>query len=114
MPELIKVFRKAGCTLRMWDINRRDGLGKWQLRYQLKHGRKVIFEGDDFACSPMHAVDSLETVAGLLGFLTLKPGDTDREYFAGYTEAQMAFAYSNAAEALSMWVYEREEKRNAA
>ena len=110
MKELIKTFRKAGCTLRLYDLNSRDSLGKWQLGYELKSGRKVVFAGEDFACSPLHAVDSLECVAALLGFLTCKPGATDAEYFANYTEAQLDWCTSSQAENLSVWVYDREDR----
>jgi hypothetical protein len=53
----------------------------------------------------MHATDSNETLRALLGFLTLKPGDTDREYFDDYTPAQMAFAQGDA-EMLSLYSME--------
>jgi hypothetical protein len=48
----------------------------------------------------LHADDSLETVASLLTFLTLRPGDTDADYFAGYTPAQMEWATGSDCEAL--------------
>lgn len=32
----------------------------------------------------------------LLGFLTLRPGDTDREYFDKYTPAQLEYANQHA------------------
>jgi hypothetical protein len=65
----------------------------------------VIFEGEDFSCSPMHAVDSDECVRGLLGFLTLRPGDTDQDYFDDYTPRQMTFADQDA-ESLSLYSME--------
>jgi hypothetical protein len=52
----------------------------------------ATFRRADFHCSPLHAVDSDATVAGVLAFLSLKPGDTDSEYFEGYTPGQRAFA----------------------
>ena len=66
----------------------------------------VLFEGEDFGCSPMHAIDSDETLAGIMGFLTLRPGDTDPEYFEGYTEAQLDYC-SQHAEALACEVSRR-------
>ena len=100
-----KVFR-----LRLWDINHRDSMGKWVLAYRFEQVEPeaqamVLFEGEDFAASPMDAVDSDETVRGLLVFLTLRPGDTDASYFEGYTEDQMDFANTDA-EALSMYALE--------
>jgi hypothetical protein len=44
----------------------------------------VLFQGEDFAGSPLHTDDLDETVAALLSFLSLRPGDTDREYFDNY------------------------------
>ena len=78
-------------SLALYDLNcMRDG--KHCLGYRLSSAGKTIFEGSDFYCSPLHAIDSDDCVKALMGFLTLKPGDTDREYFANYTEAQMEFA----------------------
>ena len=51
----------------------------------------VLFEGDDFGPSPMHAIDSDATVRALMGFLTLRPGDTDADYFDAYTDTQRVF-----------------------
>jgi len=39
----------------------------------------------------------------LLGFLTLRPGDTDVEYFDAYTPEQMEFAESYECEAMQMY-----------
>jgi hypothetical protein len=78
------------------------------LSYQLRETgiREPLFEGQDFGCSPICATDSDATVECLMGFLTLKPGDTDREYFAGYTERQRDFC-SEHAEALAIAVMDR-------
>jgi len=66
----------------------------------------VLFEGSDFGPSPMHAVDSDETVAALLGFLTLRPGDTDAEYFENYTDDQRTFCDQHA-ETLACYCMDR-------
>jgi hypothetical protein len=106
-------------TLRMWDtyrIDQRDWrVGKSVLGYELRMhahptnptGRTVttvLFTGEDMYCSPMIAIDSDESVNSLMGFLTLKPGDTDDEHFANYTPEQMEFAESYA-EYLGFEVY---------
>lgn len=108
--ELIKTWRKDGFTLRLYDLFKRDSLGKSILAYELKDGRKVIFSGDDFACSPLHGIDSLDTVVSLLGFLTLKPGDTDREYFDKYTPDQLEWCQSFRCDLLSLIQLELEER----
>jgi hypothetical protein len=68
----------------------------------------VIFEGSDFGPSPMDAWDSDATVYALLGFLTLRPGDTDSDYFEGYTADQTLFAQEHA-ESLSCYASDRFE-----
>lgn len=82
--------------LKTYDIGKTDSMGKYMVGYELAGPNGLLFEGEDFACSPMHAIDSDESVAGLLGFLTLRPGDTDADYFAEYTPEQMAFARGDA------------------
>lgn len=69
----------------------------------------VIFEGEDYGCSPCHAIDSDEAVRGILSFLTLRPGDTDREYFEGYTPAQLEYCDEHA-ESLSMFADEESDE----
>ena len=87
--------------LRTWDSGRTDHMGKTLLRYEFRDPRGfILFAGSDFGCSPVHAIDSDDAIGSLLGFLTLRPGDTDREYFENYTPEQMAFAESSDAEHL--------------
>lgn len=91
--DLRHVKLPGGFTLETWDTNRRDEYGKSILGYCLRDkDRKRIFAGEDFCCSPCHCVDSNESLHGLLTFLTLRPGDTDDEYFQDYTSAQLRFA----------------------
>lgn len=96
---------ESGHTLRTWDTGRTRGTGmmtRTRIGYELRDpSGAVLFSGDDFGPSPMHADDSDVTLRGLLGFLTLRPGDTDAEYFADYTPAQLAFATSDAAQLLA-------------
>lgn len=56
----------------------------------------ILRKVDDFHASPCHAIDSDEPLRSLLGFLTLRPGDTDSEYFANYTPRQWEFVNSDA------------------
>lgn len=107
------IFKNVGgirYTLRMWDAGRVDARGCSFLSYELYRGfgdtTDTLFEGEDFAGSPLHADDSGETVRALMGFLTLKPGDTDPEYFSGYTTEQLAWSRHHAEE-LAMAVLER-------
>jgi hypothetical protein len=66
----------------------------------------VLFAARDFRPSPMHAIDSDDSVNALLGFLTAKPGDADPDYFEHYTPAQLAYCRDHA-EALSLAALDR-------
>jgi hypothetical protein len=68
--------------------------------------RTVIFEGADYGVGAFVCIDSDDAVRGLLGFLTLRPGDTDADYFTNYTKEQRAFCDTHA-EALAMATYDR-------
>ncbi len=90
--------------LTVWDT------GKSCLGYELvmvtDGAPVVLFTGEDFGCSPLYAIDSDETMGAIMGFLTLRPGDTDSEYFANYTPEQLEYC-SQHAEALSCEVFSR-------
>lgn len=68
--------------------------------------RVVIFDGADYGVPSHQCIDSDDACRGLLVFLTLRPGDTDADYFAAYTDAQRAFCDEHA-EALAMAAYDR-------
>lgn len=108
--ELIRTLRLNGTTLRIYDNFSFSHGGRYNLAYEFKVGRKVIFSGSDFCASPLHAVDSLATAYSLLSFLCLRPGDTDKEYFEEYTKEQMEWAKSDKCEYLQLLVMEWEEK----
>lgn len=96
-------------TLTMWDCHRlQQGGPQSKIGYSLtaKHDdgkRYRIFEGEDYGCSPLYAIDSDDCVFALMGYLTLRPGDTYREHFDGYTDLQREFC-DNFAESLSACV----------
>lgn len=101
----------ARFALTMWDTGETDHLGKYRLGYRLvqREGCRapiVLFRGEDFCAPPLHAVDSDETVKSLMCFLTLRPGDTDAEYVADYTQAQKDYCAEHA-ESLAGEVYAR-------
>lgn len=103
MNALLRHVRLDGFDLITTTTSRCDWRGQSYINYELLSPDGVtIFDGSDFAGSPLHADDSNETLRALLGFLTLRLGDTDREYFESYTAEQIAFR-DGPAEWLSMW-----------
>jgi len=96
--------------LKLWETDIPDSRnnGRNNLGYEfIAPDGSVLFKGEDFCSSPLESIDSDNVLRCLLGFLTLKPGDTDDEYFADYTEAQMDFAQGDAEE-LSLWAMDYE------
>jgi hypothetical protein len=98
--------------LKVWDTGLTDYSGKYlhkvyKLAYELSmhQGRKtVLFKG--FCASPLHTINSDATMLSIMDLLTLRPGDTDKEYFAKYTPEQLEFC-ARHAEALSYEVWVR-------
>jgi hypothetical protein len=104
--------------LDLWDTGRtRDG--KSELRYALfiyagtpDGDDTALFEGEDFRPSPLHAIDSDETAAGLLSFFSndgerLAYGYDADELIERYTAKQRELLEANR-ELLSLWQYELE------
>ena len=107
----LRVWSESGFRLDLFETGKTDRDGKSVLAYRLfdqEHGRRPVFERADFHCSPLHAVDSDRTVASLLGFLSLRPGDTDREHFEHYTPRQLDWCQRRGEE-LSMLAHELEQ-----
>lgn len=91
---IFEPYRKGpSFTLTMWEA---VGGVRYRLTQREGHKRRVLFEGSDFECSPRHAIDSDEAVRVLMNFLTLRPGDTDWEYFENYTDSQREFCDQRA------------------
>lgn len=105
-------FRLEAIRVRWTDDHR------WEYAYQLFDRGVSIFTGEHF-CTPGLACDPTGTsarmrrflIAELLGFLTLQPGDTDDDYFAGYTPVQLAWAVSERGRELALLALEMAERR---
>ena len=97
--EHLRTWQAADFRLDLYYFG--TGWGRPRLAYELRDHGEVIFAGDDFYPSPLYAYDGDEAIVALLGFLALRPGDTDRAYFDRYTNRQLAWAYERA-ETLAM------------
>lgn len=78
-----------------------DNRGAVKYRAQVKVGGKVLFPVDgplNGSFSPMWACDGDEAKEHVLFHLATKPGDTDDDFFNGYTPEQLAFVEANSDE----------------
>jgi hypothetical protein len=104
--EFLRNWRHDNFVLSLYDAHRTDEYGKHVLAYVLAWDKAytdaVIFRGDDLHCAPGTAIDSDESAGALLSFLSLKPGDTDDDYFNDYTQAQIDFVLEYGDD-LAMW-----------
>jgi hypothetical protein len=94
-----------GFKLVMFDGNR-TSYGKNVVDFKFFHNDELIFESW-VGCSPMHAIDSDQATGAILAFCSLRPGDTDPEYFEDYSERQLEFC-KEWGETLSLYVEELE------
>lgn len=85
-------------TLHLYDVNATDSAGRYGVGYRLLMGREVVFEclNSEGCAYGHHSVDGDAAVRNVMGWLTLRPGDTDAEYFAAYTPEQLEFCSSHA------------------
>lgn len=74
------------------------------LTIEVRQGGRVVFErGDLYVVLPAHQnVDGREARACVFSCVAMRPGDTDSDQFASYTEEQLAFAEHNG-KALRSW-----------
>lgn len=85
MANRIGATRIAGFTLTLFD-------GKHGYDARLTKAGKEIGWWRGFNPGAGTAIDSEAMWESIWGFVTLRPGDTDSEYFSDYTPAMMAFA----------------------
>ncbi len=110
--EPVWVWAEGSFQLELFDTGETDLRGKARLTYafyDVRMGGQPIFEGDDIGGSPLDVIDSGAMVAGFLTFLSLQPGDTDAEYFSGYSDRQKEWMESYADE-LALCVIELTEE----
>lgn len=112
MRDYLITWKSAeGFRVDLYDTGATHNGGPQQcLAYVFRQDGNVIFRGADYGCSPMHAIDSAESMAALLGFLSLGDDDTDDEYFADYTPEQLEWR-DEYAEALSIYALDDDEAR---
>jgi len=95
----------------MYDTYRTDRRGCIYVGYMLHDSKgKVVFSGEDYSPGACTAIDSDESIAGLLGFLSCGECDVEEDYFADYTSEQLAYR-DEYAEELSLYSMDDEDER---
>ena len=99
MHDFLRNWRQWPFSLSLYDtgVTRAD---HFILDYVLTYQKNVVFRGGNYGVPCIHAVDSDEAAAGFLRFLSLGPGDTDREYFRDYSQYQLDFILDHADDLL--------------
>jgi hypothetical protein len=78
-----------------------DSAGRVKLTVEVKHGQDVIFPVGQLCCALHGSSDGMAAKELVMSLVAMKPGDTDRDYFADYTPEQLAWATEHG-EALDM------------
>lgn len=58
---------------------------KPRLSFILSHNNEELYKGDDLCLGAGTAPDSKQAVIDCLGFMTVKPGDTDEDFFKDHS-----------------------------
>ncbi len=110
MRRFVLTLRSGSYILEVDDpcVNRHDGKAKVAYRFERvtddgQTGKDVIFDNDDVGCSPMHEPESDESVRAIIGFLSLRKGDTDAEFFDAYTPRHLKWRDEGDPEQLSLY-----------
>lgn len=106
---------EPGIIIHAFDApNRYPGGTHGGIDIEVRQGGKVIFERGFLYCGVSffagHSIDGKAAKEAVLSAVAMKPGDTDPDYFDGYTEAQLEWARANG-EYLSLVALERYGER---
>lgn len=84
--------------------------GSDRLSYKFYYNKELICEGDDYRPSPMFGIESLDSFVSCLGFMTVRLGDTDKDFFKDHSESHMKFLETNDCEELRLLISDFEDK----
>jgi len=105
-------------TITAYDDLPLDSAGRISLTCEVKHGSDVIFPRGKLTCGLHAASDSVAAKELVMSLVAMRPGDTDSEYFVGYTSAQLEWAGEHAeslsAEREARYCYENGNVRTVA
>jgi hypothetical protein len=94
----LRVAVRRGAPLviiRAFDANHEDPqTGHRRIDVDVRMGGEIIFPRGSTWCAVNRwtSIDGIEAKELVLSLVGMRPGDTDRDYFASYTPEQLAFA----------------------
>jgi len=91
----------------LFDMGKLSDPNHQVVGYRFWDGDELMFEGKDYGVPRGTKLTDGSVVVTLLGFIGLKPGDTDDEYFENYTPKQLEWA-DQRAEDVSLYAMELE------
>lgn len=96
--ELMLRFRQHGIEVNIyWNGGERTS-------YSFFIDGIVAASGNDFRPSPIHYIDDINSMVSLLGFLTVRKGDTDDEYFKDHSVKHLEWLDGNHCEDLRLLI----------
>lgn len=108
------VFKRYGVELWAGEPHYRHNDGGMFARldysYELYADGVLIASGDNFSPAAYHAIGDYQSVCDLLGFLTLRPGDTDDKFFSNHTPQHLEWLETIQAEDVRAWICSIEDR----
>ena len=83
-------------TLGWFRLELQDNGPRYRLVHIVGNDERVVFGGCDFRPGAGSYYWDRRAIGDLMFFLTLKPGDTDEEYFEKYSTEQLEYARVHA------------------
>jgi hypothetical protein len=90
-------------VIRAYDGNHTDpDTGHMRILVSVRNGGKVVFPLGQLYCAVNRwtSIDGIKARELVMSLVGMKPGDTDEDYFAGYSHDQLAWAEAHG-EAIS-------------
>lgn len=81
--------------IRAFDDLGWDGAGRVKLTCEVRQGGVTIFPRGQLTCALHGSSDGVKARELVMSLVAMRPGDTDRDYFDGYTPSQLEWARAN-------------------
>lgn len=96
---IVATYKNVSVTIKYFETKfERD-----YYEYAMKIDGSLFAYGTDFSPSPRRKTNA-EIVGELMFFLTLSPGETDKEFFENHSHEYLAWLDTLVADEIRMWV----------